>query len=29
MIAGGQELTPEAIIQAMSRYSTVPATDFA
>jgi quercetin dioxygenase-like cupin family protein len=29
MIAGGQELTPEATIQAMSRYATVPATDFA
>jgi quercetin dioxygenase-like cupin family protein len=29
MIAGGQELTPEAIIQVMSRYATVPATDFA
>jgi quercetin dioxygenase-like cupin family protein len=29
MIADGQELTPEATIQAMSRYSTVPATDFA
>ncbi len=26
MIAGGQELTPEATIQAMSRYATVPAT---
>ena len=29
MIAGGQPLTPEAAIQAMSRYATVPATDFA
>jgi mannose-6-phosphate isomerase-like protein (cupin superfamily) len=29
MIAGGQELTPEATIQVMSRYATVPATDFA
>ena len=29
MIADGQELTAEATIQAMSRYSTVPATDFA
>jgi quercetin dioxygenase-like cupin family protein len=29
MIADGQELTPEATIQAMSRYATVPATDFA
>jgi quercetin dioxygenase-like cupin family protein len=29
MIAGGQELTPEASIQVMSRYATVPATDFA
>jgi quercetin dioxygenase-like cupin family protein len=29
MIADGRELTPEATIQAMSRYSTVPATDFA
>jgi mannose-6-phosphate isomerase-like protein (cupin superfamily) len=29
MITDGQELTPEATIQAMSRYSTVPATDFA
>jgi quercetin dioxygenase-like cupin family protein len=27
MIAGGQQLTPEATIQAMSRYATVPATD--
>jgi hypothetical protein len=26
MIAGGQELTREATIQAMSRYATVPAT---
>jgi quercetin dioxygenase-like cupin family protein len=26
MIAAGQELTPEATIQAMSRYATVPAT---
>ncbi|WEO94472.1 cupin domain-containing protein [Streptomyces sp. FXJ1.172] len=29
MIAGGQELTPEATVQAMSRYATVPATDHA
>jgi quercetin dioxygenase-like cupin family protein len=29
MIAGGQALTPEATIQVMSRYATVPATDFA
>ena len=29
MIVGGQPLTPEAAIQAMSRYATVPATDFA
>jgi len=29
MIAGGQELTPEATLQAMSRYATVAATDFA
>jgi quercetin dioxygenase-like cupin family protein len=28
MIAGGQELTPEATIQVMSRYATVPATGF-
>jgi hypothetical protein len=29
MIAGGQELTPENTIEAMSRYATVPATEFA
>ena len=29
MIAGGQELTPEATLRAMSRYATVAATDFA
>jgi quercetin dioxygenase-like cupin family protein len=29
MIAGGQELTPESTIEAMSRYATVPATEFA
>src|ERR1700733_7846171 len=29
MIAGGQELTPETTIEAMSRYATVPATEFA
>jgi quercetin dioxygenase-like cupin family protein len=29
MIAAGQELTAEATIQVMSRYATVPATDFA
>jgi mannose-6-phosphate isomerase-like protein (cupin superfamily) len=29
MIAAGQDLTPEATIQVMSRYATVPATDFA
>src|SRR5258708_22873433 len=29
MIADGRELTPEATIEAMSRYATVPATDFA
>lgn len=28
MIAGGQPLTPEATIAVMSRYGTVPATDF-
>jgi quercetin dioxygenase-like cupin family protein len=29
MIASGQPLTPEATIQVMSKYATVPATDFA
>jgi quercetin dioxygenase-like cupin family protein len=29
MIADGHELTPQATIAAMSRYATVPATDFA
>jgi quercetin dioxygenase-like cupin family protein len=29
MIASGQELTAQATIQTMSRYATVPATDFA
>jgi quercetin dioxygenase-like cupin family protein len=29
MIASGQELTPQASIQTMSRYATEPATDFA
>jgi len=29
MIAAGHELTPEATIQVMSRYATVPGTDFA
>jgi quercetin dioxygenase-like cupin family protein len=29
MIASGQELTPEGTIEAMSRYATVPATEFA
>jgi quercetin dioxygenase-like cupin family protein len=29
MIAGGQPLTPATTIQVMSRYATVPATDFA
>jgi quercetin dioxygenase-like cupin family protein len=29
MIAGGQEMTPESTIRVMSRYATVPATDFA
>jgi len=29
MIAGGQELTPQASIRTMSRYATEPATDFA
>lgn len=29
MIAGGRALTPEATIQVMSKYATVPATDFA
>jgi mannose-6-phosphate isomerase-like protein (cupin superfamily) len=29
MIAAGRELTPEATIQVMSRYATVPATAFA
>ena len=28
MIAGGRELTPEASIEVMSRYATVPATEF-
>ncbi|MBD0743769.1 dimethylsulfonioproprionate lyase family protein [Streptomyces sp. CBMA152] len=28
MIAGGQELTPEATVQVMSRYATVPATEY-
>ena len=28
MIAGGRGLTPEATMQAMSRYASVPATDF-
>ncbi|MFD7013210.1 cupin domain-containing protein [Streptomyces sp. NPDC059161] len=28
MVAGGRELTPEASIEVMSRYATVPATDF-
>jgi len=28
VIAGGRGLTPEATVQAMSRYATVPATDF-
>jgi quercetin dioxygenase-like cupin family protein len=28
MIASGQELTPGTIIETMSRYATVPATDF-
>ncbi|MFD9189120.1 cupin domain-containing protein [Streptomyces phaeochromogenes] len=29
MIAGGGELTPESTVEVMSRYATVPATDFA
>jgi quercetin dioxygenase-like cupin family protein len=29
MIADGRELTPQATVQAMSRYATVPATDYA
>jgi mannose-6-phosphate isomerase-like protein (cupin superfamily) len=29
MIAGGQPLTPEATIEVMARYATVPASDFA
>ncbi|MFI6559895.1 cupin domain-containing protein [Streptomyces sp. NPDC050534] len=29
MIAGGREMTPESTIEVMSRYATVPATDFA
>jgi hypothetical protein len=29
MIASGQDLTPAATIAVMSRYATVPATDFA
>ncbi len=29
LIASGQPLTPEATIQVMSRYTTIPATDFA
>jgi mannose-6-phosphate isomerase-like protein (cupin superfamily) len=29
MIADGQELTPEATVQVMSRYATVPGSDFA
>ncbi|WP_327130179.1 cupin domain-containing protein [Streptomyces sp. NBC_01343] len=29
MIAGAGELTPHATVEAMSRYATVPATDFA
>ncbi|MEV2191086.1 cupin domain-containing protein [Streptomyces phaeochromogenes] len=29
MIAGGAELTPQSTVEVMSRYATVPATDFA
>ncbi|MFF5025491.1 cupin domain-containing protein [Streptomyces collinus] len=29
MIAAGREMTPEATVEVMSRYATVPATDFA
>ncbi|UXY25583.1 cupin domain-containing protein [Streptomyces sp. HUAS TT20] len=29
MIAGGQELTPESTVAVMSRYATVPTTDYA
>jgi mannose-6-phosphate isomerase-like protein (cupin superfamily) len=29
LIASGQPLTPEATVQVMSRYATIPATDFA
>ncbi|GGS36699.1 hypothetical protein Snoj_16730 [Streptomyces nojiriensis] len=29
MIAGSGELTPKATVEAMSRYATIPATDFA
>ncbi|MEU2714458.1 cupin domain-containing protein [Streptomyces sp. NPDC007205] len=28
MIAGGRELTPQATVQVMGRYATVPATDY-
>jgi hypothetical protein len=29
MIAGGQEMNAESTVKVMSRYATVPATDFA
>jgi hypothetical protein len=29
MIVAGQPLTPESTIEAMARYATVPATDYA
>jgi oxalate decarboxylase/phosphoglucose isomerase-like protein (cupin superfamily) len=29
MIAAGQPFTPEATVEAMARYATVPATDYA
>lgn len=29
MIAGGRQLTPDSTVEVMSRYATVPATDFA
>jgi type I restriction-modification system DNA methylase subunit len=29
MIAAGQPFTPEAIVEVMARYATVPATDYA
>jgi hypothetical protein len=29
MVAGGTPMTPDAVIDVMARYATVPATDFA